>query len=96
MRRGARSIQDGIMSFYCIRGYLHPRMLNLNLKTRILVGGKSDGESEGRIRNNHPFPLRESFIGPGHALDTNRFFIICTNVLGGCNGSTGPSSINPL
>ncbi|WFD35771.1 homoserine O-acetyltransferase [Malassezia cuniculi] len=37
----------------------------------------------------------EEFIGPGLALDTNRFFVICTNVLGGCYGSTGPSSPNP-
>lgn len=37
----------------------------------------------------------EKFIGPGLALDTDRFFIICTNVLGGCYGSTGPSSIDP-
>ncbi|KAI8866046.1 homoserine acetyltransferase [Ramicandelaber brevisporus] len=38
----------------------------------------------------------EDFIGPGKALDTNEFFVICTNVLGGCYGSTGPSSIDPL
>jgi homoserine O-acetyltransferase len=34
-------------------------------------------------------------IGPGRPLDTTRFFIICPNPLGGCDGSTGPSSINP-
>ncbi|KAJ3106255.1 hypothetical protein HDU97_006706 [Phlyctochytrium planicorne] len=37
----------------------------------------------------------EKFIGPGYPLDTNRFHIICTNVIGGCYGSTGPSSVIP-
>lgn len=37
----------------------------------------------------------EKFIGPGKALDTNQFYIICTNVIGGCYGSTGPSSFRP-
>ncbi|KAH6630555.1 homoserine O-acetyltransferase-like protein [Chaetomium sp. MPI-SDFR-AT-0129] len=38
----------------------------------------------------------EKFIGPGLALDTDKYFVICTNVIGGCYGSTGPSSIDPL
>lgn len=37
----------------------------------------------------------DSCIGPGKAIDTNRFFVVSLNNLGGCNGSTGPSSINP-
>lgn len=36
-----------------------------------------------------------SMIGPGKPIDTNRFFVVCSNNLGGCAGSTGPSSINP-
>jgi homoserine O-acetyltransferase len=37
----------------------------------------------------------ETMVGPGKPIDTNRFFVICPNVLGGCMGSTGPASINP-
>ncbi|MEI8089931.1 MAG: homoserine O-acetyltransferase [Opitutaceae bacterium] len=37
-----------------------------------------------------------NLIGPGKAVDTRRFFVICANVPGGCSGSTGPSSINPV
>ncbi len=34
-------------------------------------------------------------VGPGKGIDTNKYFVICTNILGSCMGSTGPSSINP-
>ncbi|MCP4333550.1 MAG: homoserine O-acetyltransferase [Gammaproteobacteria bacterium] len=37
----------------------------------------------------------EHMIGPGKAIDTDRFFVVCANSLGGCYGSTGPGSINP-
>ena len=35
------------------------------------------------------------YIGPGKAIDTNRFFVVCPNNIGGCSGSTGPTSSNP-
>ena len=37
----------------------------------------------------------DGMIGPGKAFDTDRFFVVATNVLGGCGGTTGPSSIDP-
>jgi len=37
----------------------------------------------------------DGMIGPGKAFDTNRFFVVSTNLLGGCRGTTGPSSVNP-
>ncbi len=37
----------------------------------------------------------DKMVGPGRAFDTDRYFVICSNILGGCKGSTGPSSANP-
>ena len=38
----------------------------------------------------------DPLVGPGKAIDTRRFFVVCSNVLGGCYGTTGPSSIDPV
>lgn len=37
----------------------------------------------------------DNYIGPGKPIDTNHFFVVCSNNLGGCHGSTGPASLNP-
>src|SRR3989441_1661134 len=51
------------------------------------------------VANPHPLTGKagwwEIMVGPGRPLDTERYFIICANVIGGCMGSTGPASTNP-
>ncbi len=50
---------------------------------------------EGRWTEDVKHGWWDLFIGPGKALDTNRWCVICANYLGGCYGSSGPASINP-
>jgi homoserine O-acetyltransferase len=51
------------------------------------------------VANAHPLTGKagwwEIMVGPGRPLDTDRYFIVCSNVIGGCMGSTGPASTNP-
>ena len=55
-----------------------------------------DSHAAGRATDGQPAPgWWESLIGPGLAIDTNVWFVVCTNVLGGCQGSTGPASPHP-
>jgi homoserine O-acetyltransferase len=63
----------------------------------ILLHTGLSGSSHAKSHENNTKPgWWEKFIGPGLALDTDKFHVICTNVLGGCYGTTGPSSIDPL
>jgi homoserine O-acetyltransferase len=56
-----------------------------------------DSHATGPAEAGHPAPgWWEAVVGPGLAIDTDRWFVVCVNVLGGCQGSTGPASAHPV
>jgi len=55
-----------------------------------------DSHVAGPAEDGHPTPgWWEQVVGPGRAIDTDRWFVVCSNVIGGCQGSTGPASPHP-
>ncbi|MEV6837248.1 homoserine O-acetyltransferase [Streptomyces sp. NPDC051133] len=74
-------------------GRLAPDRSNAVLVLHALTG---DSHVVGPTEPGHPTPgWWDGLIGPGRALDTDRWFVVAPNVLGGCQGSTGPSSFTP-
>ena len=56
-----------------------------------------DSHAAGEIGPSHPTGgWWNDMIGPGKALDTDRYFVVCSNVLGGCQGTTGPADLDPV
>jgi homoserine O-acetyltransferase len=74
-------------------GELSPARDNAILLLHALSG---DAHAAGRHRSNDRRPgWWDAMVGPGRPFDTDRYFVICSNILGGCQGSTGPSSLEP-
>ena len=74
-------------------GMLDERASNAVLLCHAWTG---DSHAAGEAGRGHPAPgWWDDVIGPGRAIDTDRWFVVCANVLGGCQGSTGPASPHP-
>lgn len=70
--------------------------LNAERSNAVLVCHALSGDSHVARHDETDQPgWWEHMIGPGKSIDTDRFFVICPNVLGGCRGSTGPTDIDP-
>ena len=82
----------GVTVAYCTYGTLNAEKTNAILVCHALTGDQYVAEP-------HPLTGKPGWwslvVGPGRPIDTDRFFVVCANVLGGCMGSTGPRSINP-
>jgi homoserine O-acetyltransferase/O-succinyltransferase len=82
---------EGVHVAYETWGELAPDRSNAVLVVHALTG---DSHAAGPAGPGHPQPgWWDPLIGPGAALDTSRYFVVCPNVLGGCQGTTGPASM---
>lgn len=70
--------------------------LNADKSNAILICHALTGNAHvaGKVDNGEP-GWWDPIMGPGRPIDTNKYFIVCSNILGGCSGTTGPSSISP-
>ena len=73
-------------------GELSPERDNVVFVCHALTG---DSHAAGEHPDDGRRGWWDNLIGPGKPIDTDRFFVVCPNLLGGCQGTTGPSSVNP-
>lgn len=83
---------DEVFVAYETYGQLAEDSSNVILVAHALTGDSHPAAHDERDETGWWEPL----IGPGRPLDTEKYFIICANVLGGCQGTTGPASLNPI
>ena len=77
---------------YQTYGKLNEHKDNAILICHALTGDQFPAEESPITKKNGWWDL---MVGPDRPIDTNKYFVICSNVLGGCVGTTGPNDINP-
>ena len=103
VRLGSGATLDQVTLAYEICGELSPERDNAVLVFHALTGSQHAAGWNPQVPGVGDRWTEEckpgwwdAFVGPGRALDTDRFAVICVNYLGGCYGSTGPSSLDPV
>ena len=90
--RCGKSLPELTVGYECY-GELNEKKSNAILLCHALTG---DAHAAGKYHEDDPKPgWWDTMIGPGKAFDTNQYYVVCSNILGSCYGTTGPSSINP-
>ncbi len=95
-RLGVLTLDSGEAIEDLVVAYQSYGALNAARSNAVLICHALTGDQH--VANRHPVTDKpgwwEILVGPGKPIDTNRFFVICANVLGGCMGTTGPASTN--
>ena len=90
-------LQSGVVLENTVVAYQTYGRLNAARSNCVLICHALTGDQY--VTGTHPATGKPGWwavlVGPGKVIDTNRFFVVCTNVLGGCMGSTGPKEVNP-
>src|SRR5512139_409198 len=90
-------LESGEILPYLTIAYETYGSLNRDASNAILLCHALSGDAH--VAGHHEGEKRagwwDAVVGPGKAFDTDRYFVICSNIIGGCKGSTGPSSENP-
>jgi homoserine O-acetyltransferase/O-succinyltransferase len=85
---------ENVQIAYETFGELDPERANAVLVCHALSGDAHVATGPDRFGEERP-GWWEPVVGPGKAIDTQKYFVICSNVLGGCSGTTGPGSADP-
>jgi homoserine O-acetyltransferase len=91
-------LQSGLVLPELVLAYETYGVLNANRDNAVLLlhALSGDAHAAGRHSASEKHPgWWDAMVGPGKAFDTDKYFVICSNVIGGCKGSTGPISTNP-
>ncbi len=90
-------LQSGVTLSPVTLAYQTYGSLNANRSNCVLVCHALTGDQY--VAGTHPITGKrgwwDDLVGPGKVIDTDRYFVVCANVLGGCMGSTGPKEIDP-